>query len=72
MKKLLHTEKYFRNLNKSNRSQIVFTMHRLIWQDLKSSSHKRTLREIDFSLLSNVKEFDLANNFSFDYEPKEI
>ena len=27
----LHTEKYFRNLIKSNLNQIVFTMHRLIW-----------------------------------------
>ena len=26
-----HTEKYFRNLIKSNRNQIVFTMHPLIW-----------------------------------------
>ena len=26
-----HTEKSFRNLNKSNRNQIVFIMHRLIW-----------------------------------------
>ena len=28
---LIHTEKYFRNLITSNRNQIVFTMHRLIW-----------------------------------------
>ena len=28
---LLHTEKSCRNLIKSNRNQIVFTMHRLIW-----------------------------------------
>ena len=27
----LHTEKSFRNLIKSYRNQIVFTMHRLIW-----------------------------------------
>ena len=28
---VLHTEKYSPNLIKSNRNQIVFTMHRLIW-----------------------------------------
>ena len=27
----VHTEKYFRNLIKSNRNQIVFTIYRLIW-----------------------------------------
>ena len=26
-----HTEKYFRNIIKSNRNLIVFTMHRLVW-----------------------------------------
>ena len=29
--KTLHTEKYFRNLIKSNRNQIGFTIFRLIW-----------------------------------------
>ena len=28
---LLHTEKYFRNLIKSTRNQIVFIIFRLIW-----------------------------------------
>ena len=27
-----HTEKYFRNLIKSNRNQIIFTILRLIWK----------------------------------------
>ena len=27
----VHAEKYSRNLTKSNQNQIVFTMHRLIW-----------------------------------------
>ena len=31
MKLLLDTEKYFRNLMKSTRNQIVFTIFRLIW-----------------------------------------
>ena len=31
------TEKYFPNIIKSNRNQIVFTMHRLIWNGKKNS-----------------------------------
>ena len=31
---LIHTEKYFPNLIKSNPNQIVFTMHRLIWNQM--------------------------------------
>ena len=30
----LHTEKYFRNVIKSNRNQIEFTMHQLIWNQM--------------------------------------
>ena len=29
----VYTEKYFRNLIKSNRNQIVFTMQRLTWNE---------------------------------------
>ena len=31
----LHTEKSFRNLIKSNRNQIVFTIFRLIWKQIE-------------------------------------
>ena len=30
--RMVHTEKSFRNLDKSNRNQIVFTIFRLIWK----------------------------------------
>ena len=33
----VHTEKSFRNLIKSTRNQIVFTMHRLIWNSKRTS-----------------------------------
>ena len=35
---LLHTEKSFRNLIKSNRNQIVFIMYRLIWNSQRTLS----------------------------------
>ena len=37
----LHTENFFRNLIKSNRNQIVFTIFRLIWSqtDVRSVSN---------------------------------
>ena len=34
----LNTEKSFRNIIKSNRNQIVFTMHRLIWNSKRTLS----------------------------------
>ena len=46
----LHTEKYFRNLIKSTRNQIVFTIFRLIWNPT------------DVRLVSNQSENGIYND----------
>ena len=65
-----HTEKYFQSLIKSNRNQIVFTMHRLIW---KQTDTVRLLFQINrkmvntiwfrFDLIGFRKYFSVCRNF---------
>ena len=50
----LRTEKSFRNLFKSNRNQIVFTMHRLIWNTANGHSPFTVTQSVQIVLLVNT------------------
>ena len=52
-----YAEKYFPNCIKSNRNQIIFTMHRLIWN---TNGHVRLLFQINRRMVNTIwVRFDL-------------
>ena len=67
----LHTDKSFRNLIESNRNQILFTMHRLIW----NQTDVRLLFQINRCMVNKIWfRFDLIRfrNISNQLFPAQV
>ena len=57
--RIVHTEKSFRNLVKSNRNQIVFTIFWLIWIHADVHLDPNQSKNVKYNLISDTKYFSV-------------